>query len=277
MLYATATGQALALGTKYIYLNRHVIAEASNDVVHDHTDGLGSPVAKTNAGAGLISRTRYEPYGATAAGVEPTIGFTGHLNAANLGLVDMQQRFYDPVAGRFLSIDPVVTDANTGGSFNRYAYANNSPYKYIDPDCRFPLGIAVGIGVEIGIQMGIEGKSFRELDVTNIVVAGAIGAFAPGVGSSIIRGYQAGTKVSTGLKAIAKLQSKAANTANRAQKIISKIDENAAKITGEIAEASKTAAQAAGGVVVKKIAQDEINRQQEEAKKKEPPPPPPPR
>ncbi len=39
--------------------------------------------------------------------------------------------------GRFLSIDPVVTDANTGGSFNRYAYANNSPYQYIDPDGRF--------------------------------------------------------------------------------------------------------------------------------------------
>jgi hypothetical protein len=35
-----------------------------------------------------------------------------------------------------LSIDPVTTDANTGGSFNRYAYAANSPYKYIDPDGR---------------------------------------------------------------------------------------------------------------------------------------------
>ncbi len=30
----------------------------------------------------------------------------------------------------------MTTDANTGGSFNRYAYANNSPYKYIDPDGR---------------------------------------------------------------------------------------------------------------------------------------------
>jgi uncharacterized protein RhaS with RHS repeats len=48
----------------------------------------------------------------------------------------MQQRFYDPVAGRFLSIDPVTSDVNTEGSFNRYAYANNSPYKYIDPDGR---------------------------------------------------------------------------------------------------------------------------------------------
>jgi hypothetical protein len=35
-----------------------------------------------------------------------------------------------------LSIDPVTTDANTGGSFNRYVYAGNNPYKYIDPDGR---------------------------------------------------------------------------------------------------------------------------------------------
>lgn len=48
----------------------------------------------------------------------------------------MQQRYYDPAAGRFLSIDPVTTDANTGGSFNRYNYANNNPYNYIDPDGR---------------------------------------------------------------------------------------------------------------------------------------------
>jgi RHS repeat-associated protein len=70
--------------------------------------------------------------------VTPTIGFTGHVNDADTGLVYMQQRYYDPVAGRFLSIDAVTTDANTGGSFNRYAYANNNPYKYIDPDGRNP-------------------------------------------------------------------------------------------------------------------------------------------
>lgn len=105
-------------------------------VTYIHTDALGSPVARTDAAGNLVSRTSYEPYGATASGVTPTIGFTGHVNDARSGLVYMQQRYYDPVAGRFLSIDPVVTDANTGGSFNRYAYAINNPYKYIDPDGR---------------------------------------------------------------------------------------------------------------------------------------------
>jgi len=127
----------VASGTKYIYLHNHVIAESSPaGVQYDHTDGLGSPVAITNSAGAVLSRTRYEPYGLTHSGAVPTIGFTGHVNAPDIGLVYMQQRYYDPVAGRMLSIDPVTTDANSGGSFNRYAYANNSPYRYIDPDGR---------------------------------------------------------------------------------------------------------------------------------------------
>lgn len=44
----------------------------------------------------------------------------------------MQARYYDPVIGRFYSNDPVgMTNVHT---FNRYAYANNNPYKYVDPD-----------------------------------------------------------------------------------------------------------------------------------------------
>ena len=62
------------------------------------------------------SSLRYEPYGYVASGATPTIGFTGHVNDADTGLTYMQQRYYDPVAGRFLSVDPVVTDANTAGS-----------------------------------------------------------------------------------------------------------------------------------------------------------------
>ena len=53
----------------------------------------------------------------------------------------MQARYYDPVIGRFYSNDPVDAVAHLsrqGGihGFNRYAYANNNPYKYIDPDGR---------------------------------------------------------------------------------------------------------------------------------------------
>ena len=43
----------------------------------------------------------------------------------------MQARYYDPVIGRFYSNDPIgYRDVH---SFNRYAYANNNPYRFTDP------------------------------------------------------------------------------------------------------------------------------------------------
>ncbi|MDP3614975.1 MAG: RHS repeat-associated core domain-containing protein, partial [Rubrivivax sp.] len=126
--------------TRYVYLGDKLIAEVSSQTGTSfvHTDVLGSPVARTNFSGAVSERTRYEPYGATVAGsTNPTgIGFTGHVNDADTGLVYMQQRYYDPIAGRFLSVDPVVTDASSGSHFNRYVYAENNPHKYVDPDGR---------------------------------------------------------------------------------------------------------------------------------------------
>lgn len=128
-------------GRRFIYLGDRLIAETdqSQQTTYSHTDALGSPVARTNAtGQPVGQRTRYEPYGATVAGSEvpQRIGFTGHVNDADTGLVYMEQRYYEPLAGRFLSVDPVTTDASSGGSFNRYVYANSNPFRYVDPDGR---------------------------------------------------------------------------------------------------------------------------------------------
>ncbi|MBU0914521.1 MAG: RHS repeat-associated core domain-containing protein [Gammaproteobacteria bacterium] len=63
----------------------------------------------------------------------------------------MQQRYYDPVIGRFYSNDPVdmlghMQKGNPTMGFNRYAYANNNPYKYTDPDGRYLFPITSGTG-----------------------------------------------------------------------------------------------------------------------------------
>jgi RHS repeat-associated protein len=132
----------------YIYLGGKQIAEhhvggpSGDQVRYIHTDALGSPVLRSSASGALASgsRSTYEPYGATMApsGILPgfELGFTGHVNDAETGLTYMQQRYYEPLAGRFLSVDPVVTDEKTGDHFNRYRYAANNPYKYKDPTGR---------------------------------------------------------------------------------------------------------------------------------------------
>ncbi|MBL8343351.1 MAG: RHS repeat-associated core domain-containing protein [Rubrivivax sp.] len=137
--------------TNHIYLGERLVAE-QNSVTgrsYAHVDALGSPVARTGTAGQFIngSRTRYEPYGAAVAGtLNPDgVGFTGHVNDVDTGLVYMQQRYYEPLVGRFLSVDPVTADAKTGDHFNRYVYAENNPYLFVDPDGRAPCtGTKIG-------------------------------------------------------------------------------------------------------------------------------------
>ncbi|WP_243883617.1 RHS repeat-associated core domain-containing protein [Shewanella algae] len=100
-------------------------------VRYQHTDMLGSVVAESDANGVITSRSHYEPFGKRMGGDKPGIGYTGHLQDEDLGLTYMQARYYDPLIGRFYADDPIgFRDVN---SFNRYAYGNNNPYKYVDP------------------------------------------------------------------------------------------------------------------------------------------------
>ena len=120
-----------------------------------HSDVLGSPVASTNNSRNVIWRESYTPFGEKRKNSQgrDEVGFTGHVNDSS-GLIYMQARYYDPVIGRFYSNDPVgaLGHMQRGNSiahgFNRYAYANNNPYKYTDPDGKFILK-ALTIGADI--------------------------------------------------------------------------------------------------------------------------------
>jgi RHS repeat-associated protein len=93
-------------------------------------------VAKTNASRTIVERSEYEPYGKLLNHpLEDGPGYTGHVSDAATGLSYMQQRYYDPGIGTFLSVDPVTANS-MGGNFNRYWYANNNPYRFRDPDGR---------------------------------------------------------------------------------------------------------------------------------------------
>lgn len=112
-------------------------AWAQEEVIYYHTDALGTPVAITDQSGNVIERREFEPYGhqLQPATLADGPGYTGHVSDAATGLSYMQQRYYDPKIGRFLSVDPVTANS-VGGNFNRYWYANNNPYRFTDPDGR---------------------------------------------------------------------------------------------------------------------------------------------
>ena len=160
-------------------------------VTYLHTDLLGSVVLETDQNRNVVQRYEYEPYGLPRQAIADAPGYTGHVHDAGSGLVYMQQRYYDPDVGRFLSVDPVGVDTGTEGNFNRYWYGNNNPYTFIDPDGE--LGQVFWGGV-IGGATGfiIEGYKQWDSDTFNgrqLLVATAKGAV---VGAAISAGTMVG-------------------------------------------------------------------------------------
>lgn len=133
------------LSAEHIYFAGSLIATRSRNwstnvmqTKYQHNDALGSPVAVTNEAGHVIERNNYEPYGGIIGNTARSgIGYTGHVMDGATGLIYMQQRYYDQSIGRFLSMDPVAANSTTGANFNRYWYANNNPYKFVDPDGRW--------------------------------------------------------------------------------------------------------------------------------------------
>lgn len=142
----SSTVERLSLSGSLVAERRTTLVSGAVSVRYQHTDALGSPVVVTNEAGAVVDRNDFEPYGSVIG--EPSFGgsgFAGHLADRDTGLTYMQQRYYDPGLGRFLSVDPVeaLTRAEPEGlfqaptlNFNRYWYANANPYRFVDPDGR---------------------------------------------------------------------------------------------------------------------------------------------
>ncbi|MFC3651943.1 RHS repeat-associated core domain-containing protein [Dyella humi] len=103
-------------------------------VTYVYTDPQGTPLAESDAQGNITKTFDYTPYGSVATDTAPNgPGYTGHVNDPETNLVYMQARYYDPVTGHFLSVDPDNPKAGNAFNFNRYDYANNNPIRYTDP------------------------------------------------------------------------------------------------------------------------------------------------
>lgn len=121
---------AVAVGLLAMVCSVH----AAETVTYYYTSPQGTVLATADAAGNVLSTAEYRPYGAQVLGTpEAGPGYTGHINDPDSGLVYMQARYYDPVVGRFVAVDPVVPEPGEVINASRYAYANNNPVRYVDP------------------------------------------------------------------------------------------------------------------------------------------------
>ena len=93
-------------------------------------------------------------------------GFTGKLNNSDTGISDFGARAYNPLLGRFMQQDPETVHDDKPFTFNRYAYANNNPLFYIDPDGAFGTpndDDSLNRGIDHAGGANQIGKAFQDL------------------------------------------------------------------------------------------------------------------
>lgn len=117
------------------------------------------------------------------------------ISGCYIVLIYMQQRYCDPVIGRFYSNDPVGFTADNLMSFNRYLYVNNNPYKYKDPEGESLVHAVAFAAVSMYQTYNSTGG-----DVTAMLKSGAIGgvrsalSLSPGgLATNVMKSFAAGS------------------------------------------------------------------------------------
>ena len=120
----------------YLY-GLDIIAEqlAGADRYYYVHDGLGS-VRQLLDNTGQIAETyAYDPFGVPLAGgsVPNPYRFTGEAWDADVELLYLRARYYQPGTGRFVTKDPWRGDIREPGTLNGFVYVQNNAVNYTDP------------------------------------------------------------------------------------------------------------------------------------------------
>jgi RHS repeat-associated protein len=191
-------------GTQIIYDIQSVSGTQTTYVTADH---LGSGNLLLNSAGTVEIKESYSAYGyrrsanwagplsATSSDYTTIASTTrrGYTDAFhemldNVGLIHMNGRVYDPVIGRFMSPDPVVTQVGDSQRGNPYSYVENRPVTMTDPTgltpthaqcidncggwiphcqpCRLGYDPGSFIGPDIGSLQGISGFDANTSDLS---------------------------------------------------------------------------------------------------------------
>ncbi len=108
------------------------------------TDAAGNEIATDLHGYDAFGKPRgydwrpnqgaaFERLHASEVGVTTNDGFTTHEHLDEVYLIHMNGRVYDYRMGRFLSVDPIISNPANSQAINPYSYIGNNPLSGVDP------------------------------------------------------------------------------------------------------------------------------------------------
>lgn len=144
-------------GTPYesdiVYIKNYT--ESSGTYKFLHKDYLGSILAISDEGGNKLEQRHFDAWGnfthlqigSGAIITDKNIisntplwidrGYTGHEHFAEVGIIHMNGRLYDPLLRRFLNADENIQDIYNTQNYNKYGYVLNNPLMFNDPTGEF--------------------------------------------------------------------------------------------------------------------------------------------
>ena len=157
VLETDAGGAALA---NYVLGGPELLAQTrSGSTSYYLTDALGSARSLTNSAGAVTDTYDYTAFGELFASAGSTTNpylYTGQQFDALTGLYSLRARYYDPVAGRFLSRDPMEVQLFNPVEINRYASAANNPISLGDPTGNNVMEYAAPTSIETVVLGGLQ-------------------------------------------------------------------------------------------------------------------------
>jgi RHS repeat-associated protein len=122
--------------TEAVYLYRlDIIAQQQAERLYCVHDGLGSLRQLLDATGQIETNYAYDPFGVPVVGgdVYNPYQFTGEAWDAEVELLYLRARYYQPEVGRFITKDPWPADVLRPLSLNGWVYAADNPVNVADP------------------------------------------------------------------------------------------------------------------------------------------------
>ncbi|WP_179078018.1 RHS repeat-associated core domain-containing protein [Chryseobacterium sp. RU37D] len=214
-------------GTPYesniVYLKN--FTESSGSYKFLHKDYIGSILAISDEAGNKLEQRHYDAWGNFThlqigngaiitdkniidnASLLVERGYTGHEHFAEVGIIHMNGRLYDPLLRRFLNADENIQDPYNTQNYNKYGYVLNNPLMFNDPSGEIfglvPIVSAIVIGAIIGTASYLISAFITDQHITlggffKSGIFGAIsGAVTFGIGSLFQPALQA-AQASTG-------------------------------------------------------------------------------
>ncbi|MCX6750192.1 MAG: hypothetical protein NTZ83_01935 [Candidatus Pacearchaeota archaeon] len=183
----------------YYYDEYGLVAEkiSGGQMRYYHPDHLGSTTLITNGTGAIVEETFYLPYGEIIEGGNNSrYLYTGKERDNETQLYYYGARYYNSFFSHFIQPDSVLSDVYDPQQLNRYSYARDNPYSYIDSSGNY---------IESALDIGFISWDIRDIikNPINWVNYASLGLDVVGLALPFVTGLGEGFKI--GVKGLSKI------------------------------------------------------------------------